>query len=134
MFFIPMREALPRLHCVLTLSTLSQHLNSQIFSEMFYYFTIFFNELTEVLLHGACVDLEKKTSLLRLNLTRPALIIANLKSFTDEQVNFVYNCLHINEYYTEALLAEDDLLVLPMSTCLNYQLLLRRIENLYKVR
>ncbi|KAL5107628.1 hypothetical protein TcWFU_004265 [Taenia crassiceps] len=75
---------------------------------------------------------EKRTLLLRRNLTRAASVVASLKSFTEEQIEFVHKCLQKDEYYTEVLLTEDDQSVLLVSTCLNYQLLLRRTENLSK--
>lgn len=97
--------------------------------EILYYLAIFLGELSKTLLSSSCTNIEQITSILKRNLTRTAFSLSYSKSFSMK----VQKCLYADEYFAESLLEEDETSIFPMSACLNYQLIRRRMENYSKV-
>lgn len=94
----------------------------------------FLIELSDVLLSRICVDLYHVTTIFRRNLTRVALLSTSLTSFSKEEFALVRNCLHSSDYFKDSLLTDEYDSVVLMTACLNFQLLLRRMDSYLKVR
>uniref|UniRef100_A0A5K3EW35 PCI domain-containing protein n=1 Tax=Mesocestoides corti TaxID=53468 RepID=A0A5K3EW35_MESCO len=125
-------QALPRVYYDGGIGVLSQKLKSREEMEMLLYLTKFLQELTNTLLMGACVDIEKMIYILKRNLTRPAFVISGSNFLDEEKRTFVYKCLHLDDYCADLLVVQDGETARITSTCLEYQMLVKRLENYSK--